>query len=368
MKIKTISFVNHNTGWEIRNMSLSYLTLFVGASGVGKTKILRAIYCLSRIAAGDSYNGIEWNVTFECHEREYRWSGEFVGIKEEGLSYFERNEQSYPIKKEKLSDMSTDFVVRTNDEIIFNGKPTVKLDTSKSIISLLKEEDDIKPVFDAFRQIYFLKNDNRSIRVSPVINKKREQIKDAESLHDNRILTPIEKLFVLRKNELNLFESIKQDFISIFPLVEDIDFTAERFFDGTSCPVLRIKERGVSSWIYQDEISSGMIRTLSQITMLALAQDGDVILIDEFENGLGVNCIDRLTDQIKDVDQEVQVIMTSHHPYIINHIPVGWWKVVTRSHSMVSAYTAEQLHIGEYSKHEAFMQLIQTDAFTKGQK
>ena len=85
-------------------MSLSYLTLFVGASGVGKTKILRAIYCLSRIAAGDSYNGIEWNVTFECHEREYRWSGEFVGIKEEGLSYFERNEQSYPIKKEKLSD------------------------------------------------------------------------------------------------------------------------------------------------------------------------------------------------------------------------------------------------------------------------
>lgn len=349
-------------------MSLSYLTLFVGASGVGKTKILRAIYCLSRIAAGDSYNGIEWNVTFECHEREYRWSGEFVGIKEEGLSYFERNEQSYPIKKEKLSDMSTDFVVRTNDEIIFNGNPTVKLDTSKSIISLLKEEDDIKPVFDAFRQIYFLKNDNRSIRVSPVINKKREQIKDAESLHDNRILTPIEKLFVLRKNELNLFESIKQDFISIFPLVEDIDFTAERFFDGTSCPVLRIKERGVCSWIYQDEISSGMIRTLSQITMLALAQDGDVILIDEFENGLGVNCIDRLTDQIKDVDQEVQVIMTSHHPYIINHIPVGCWKVVTRSHSMVSAYTAEQLHIGEYSKHEAFMQLIQTDAFTKGQK
>lgn len=156
--------------------------------------------------------------------------------------------------------------------------------------------------------------------------------------------------------------------MDIFPLVEDIDFTKERFFDGTVIPLLKIKEKGVSSWIMQDEISTGMFRTISQITILVLAQDGDVILIDEFENGLGVNCIDQLAEQIIDPEKNVQIILTSHHPYIINNIPFKRWKIVTRENSDVCVQSAAELKIGEHSKHEAFMQLIQTKAFKTGRK
>ena len=111
-----------------------------------------------------------------------------------------------------------------------------------------------------------------------------------------------------------------------------------------------------------------MFRTLSQITILTLAQDGDVILIDEFENGLGVNCIDKLAQQILEPEKDVQIIITSHHPYIINTIPYKKWKIVTRSKSDVHVLNATDLNIGEHSRHEAFLQLVQTKAFITGQQ
>lgn len=123
----------------------------------------------------------------------------------------------------------------------------------------------------------------------------------------------------------------------------------------------------MSVWINQSDISAGMMRTLLQIITLVLANDGDVIMIDEFENGLGVNCINELADLIMEPEADIQVVMTSHHPYIINAIPVKDWKILTRNGSDVHVHTAEELHIGEHSKHEAFMQLLQTPEYRTGQ-
>lgn len=368
MRIKSISYIDHQTGWNIKKISFDYLTLLVGASGVGKTKILRAILNLAKIAQGKLCNGVEWEISFEHASLEYVWSGIFEVSPEDDVNFFERGENNYAIEKETLICDGVTVIDRDKDKLIFQDKETVKLDACKSAIVLLKEEPVVKPVFAAFVQVYELENANKGIRVSPSITEKREQIKDILSVHNSRFLMPIEKLFVLHKNGLPEYNEIKDLFMEIFPLVEDIDFTTERFFDGTAIPLLKIKEKGVHSWIMQDEISSGMFRTLSQITILVLAQDGDVILIDEFENGLGVNCIDRLAEQILYPEKDVQVIITSHHPYIINNIPFKRWKIVTREQSAVSVLSADDLKIGEHSKHEAFMQLIQTNAFKTGQK
>ncbi|MDD1469355.1 ATP-binding protein, partial [Dolichospermum sp. ST_sed5] len=55
-----------------------------------------------------------------------------------------------------------------------------------------------------------------------------------------------------------------------------------------------------------------------------------VILIDEFENSLGINCMSELTDFILDKSPDVQFILTSHHPYIINNIPWETWQIVSK--------------------------------------
>lgn len=363
-----MTMIDHLSGWNIKDISFQPLTLLVGASGVGKTKILKALLEITNIAKGKSCNGLEWSISFEHLSSVYLWSGAFDITSEDDISYFDKGERNYIISQEKLICDNTVIIERTSDKLLFLGQETLRLDASQSAIALLKEEPQVKPVSDAFSQVFKLENENLGIRVSAALNKRREQIKDTNAIHNSRILSPVEKLFVLHKNGLPQFTEIIEIFKDIFPLIESIDFSTEQFFDGTAVPILRIKEKGVKSWIMQHDISSGMFRTLSQITILTLAQDGDVILIDEFENGLGVNCIDRLADQMINPEKDIQVIMTSHHPYIINNIPFNRWKIVTREHSSVKALSASDLCIGTHSKHDAFMQLIQTNAFKTGKQ
>ena len=91
-----------------------------------------------------------------------------------------------------------------------------------------------------------------------------------------------------------------------------------------------------------------------------------MILIDEFENSLGVNCIEEVAELVLYPEVDIQFILTSHHPYIINNIDFNNWKIVVRDGSMVSVHSAKDLQIGSHSKHDAFMQLIQTSAYKTG--
>ena len=108
-----------------------------------------------------------------------------------------------------------------------------------------------------------------------------------------------------------------------------------------------------------------MFRTLTHIAELYLCADDTAILIDEFENSLGINCIDELTSSIVSSDRNLQFIITSHHPYIINNIDISHWKLVTRNGGVVTATDAEKFGIGK-SKHQAFTQLLNLDAYTDG--
>ncbi|MEP0852923.1 MULTISPECIES: AAA family ATPase [Cyanophyceae] len=128
---------------------------------------------------------------------------------------------------------------------------------------------------------------------------------------------------------------------------------------------ISIKERGIDQWIVQGEISSGMFKTLMQISELYLAPEGSVILIDEFENSLGVNCIDVLTEDLLAQNRNLQFIITSHHPYIINNIGMEHWKIVTRRGGVVTVKDAKNFNLGK-SRHQAFIQLLNLEAYSEG--
>lgn len=120
--------------------------------------------------------------------------------------------------------------------------------------------------------------------------------------------------------------------------------------------VLYIKEKGFSSWIKQSNISSGMLKTLMYISELYLSPKGSVMLIDEFENSLGVNCLDSMTEIVTD-NKDLQFILTSHHPYIINNISPKHWKIVTRQGGVVQVKDPQELGISK-SREKAFIDLI----------
>ena len=370
MKFKSITARNKRTGWNIENMQFNpMLTLLVGASGVGKTKVLNVIKTLARIAKGESFNGLEWEVEFEQNGHDYLWEGEFeakVILDEDILNTNEVEKEEVPIVREKILDNGICLVDRVSQSIVYNGQELVKLDNTKSVVELLKEEPSIKPIFEGFRQCHSLVTAGLISRLASRGSIYKESPMHIEQIKRLVTLSLFERLYLLRENRLKEFDLIVQTFQRIFPTVEKLDVLLSKVYDKYFVVVIRIKEKGVNTWIEQPDMSSGMFRALMQITTLVLANDGDVIMIDEFENGLGVNCINELADLIMEPEADIQVVMTSHHPYIINAIPVKDWKILTRNGSNVHVHTAEELHIGEHSKHEAFMQLLQTPEYKTG--
>lgn len=377
MKINRFDFTDNAYEWSLAETTLDRLTLLVGASGVGKTQILKALLSLKRIANGESISGVKWSVEFETVTgQNYLWQGEFEN---KGSLIFvnedDENQKNKPkILHEKLSLNGNEISSRTSKQTIFNGQETLKFSQQESIISILKEEDLINPAYEGFKKIIYSdqsESQREPFRISffnanKLVKKYDSLKKIQESDEDIRV-----KLYLVSKVDQATFSKIKDRFCEIFPQVENIKIEPLDFRDEEipsfvkDYPFIQMKEQGVPKWIQQGKISSGMFRTLTQISELYLCPEGTVFLIDEFENSLGINCIDELTNDILKSSRQVQFIITSHHPYIINNIDFQNWKLVTRTSGVVKTNPISN-YISGKSKHDKFMQLMQLKQYETG--
>jgi hypothetical protein len=387
MKIVKVSFYDHELKWGFEPIYFDGLTLLVGVSGVGKTRILKSIRTLRAIASGEDVNGIEWDVRFTTLSGDsYRWTGLFETVDSDS-SIFDRkpggndddDEQKVNILRESLHKNDIEIVSRAGDVIRLRNTPTPKLKPYESVISSLSEDEDISPVHNEFKRLYYSDQSNSTeisaISTADVIfslsGKRKNKIYNSLSDLQEASLPKDFKLAVLHNQFPEIFSIIKERFIDIFPQVEDILFQP---IDDNHAPeilkdysMLHVKEIDVADPIGLPAISSGMFRTLRHISDLYLLPPGSVVLIDEFENSLGINCIDVLTKDIISPGQNIQFIMTSHHPYIINAIDMSYWKIVTRKGGSITVKDATDpsFHLGK-SKHQAFLQLVNLPAFREG--
>lgn len=384
MKISKFQFEDKSLEWRLEELLLNKLTLLVGASGVGKTQILRALMSLKQITEGSSLNGIAWLIEFETlGKQKYTWQGEFEN---KGVSIFldnddddEEDKKNRPkIIFEKLFLDDVLIVDRTSDKILFKGEPTIKLSQQESVLSLLKEEESVKPAHDSLKKLHFADHSN-SVNAGGRFsfsflnaNKLTKKYSSLKKVQESELETPL-KLFFLSKVDKKTFAIIKQRFIDIFPQVENIQIAPLKTKDKEmpdflkDYPFIQIKEKSVKNWINQSRISSGMFRTLMQLSELYLCAEGTVFLIDEFENSLGINCINEITNDILASRRQLQFILTSHHPYIIDRIGFEHWKLVTRNAGIIKTHNISKFNIGK-SKHSAFMQLLQLEEYQTGQE
>jgi len=132
-------------------------------------------------------------------------------------------------------------------------------------------------------------------------------------------------------------------------------------------PVFCIKEKNISQWISSRDISSGMQKIFLLILDTYLLQDSGILLIDEYENSLGINAINFLPDLINSINTKCQFIITSHHPYIINSIPIESWKVFHRNGMHVHITNGIDLKERySNSSQEYFVQLINDPLYIGG--
>jgi predicted ATPase len=373
MKIISLRVKNNFFEWDFDEIKFSSnLTLLVGVSGAGKTQILRAILDLRRIANGTAINGFEWKIIFSTvNGTEFIWEGRFDTVETNELSFEDDEKQKdyeqekYSLIYERLTSNNQVLIQRNREEIRFKNSLLPKLSSHESMIYILKEESVIKEAFDALNKIEY-RDHTRGRRIRNNSNQSLYSLKNKYKTLDSIVNSDEDirtKLYLTFENKLDIPEKIKSRFIDIFPQIGDLKlepFKTDIFFPKEIAenipPVIYIKEKSVPKWIREDRMSSGMLRTIIHIAEIFLANEGSLILIDEFENSLGINCIDILTDDVIHENKTLQFIATSHHPYIINNIPYEYWKIVTRQGGHIRICNASDYHLGK-SKQDAFIQL-----------
>jgi len=129
-------------------------------------------------------------------------------------------------------------------------------------------------------------------------------------------------------------------------------------------PIFYVKESGVKNHIYLPNLSSGMLKVLLIVTDILTLPDDAIYIIDEYENSLGENAIDFLPALLLEQQGNKQFLITSHHPYLINKIPVSNWYVLCRTGAKVEIKYGKELEkrYGRSSQ-KSFIQLINDPFF-----
>ena len=371
MKIQSFKFSNNKENWHIEEVKFESLNLLVGGSGVGKTRILKALELIRDVALGSNRNldNLEWSINFSHLGQNYRWELKSSSIKNEEIFINLNESEQTEIVYEKLvrydDDSEIEILLRSGLDSKFNNEKLPKLKRTESAITLLSEEDLIIPVRQAFKQLIFNFETRQKWMIGLGYDPAKMELLDEIKLNAYDFQEyfagdpPVLKAFCLQKFFPHLFNEIKEYYIDIFPELKDVRVSSKRDSDGDFLLFFEIQENGLEDWIPQQRISSGMFRTLIFLIEVISAPKESVILIDEFENSLGINCMAELTDFLLDKSPDVQFILTSHHPYIINNIPWKTWQIVSKSGNKVRVKKASDIPaLDTASSLDKFTQLI----------
>jgi len=355
-------------GWQFSNVELDgKLNLMVGGTGSGKTRFLNTIFNMALFALNKHpSSNAEWDVKIEHDGNVYAWS---ITI--------DRTPEGTVITKEKLSKRTKDkedvIVEREGFDFKFNGKPLPKLSERESSIYLLKNEELIKPLSQFFSRVmrrYFSEDALRQTCTLHVLDDKT--LKKFESTVDLNELFAMDlglnaKLWFLDKHFPELYSVICEYYKDIFPFIRQVKVKKEKVpFPGVT-PGFFIKEKKVDNWIRLDQLSSGMQKVLLILTDICTLPEGATYIIDEYENSLGINAIDFFPDFLTEFQPDAQIIVTSHHPYLINNIHPNNWFVFHRKGSEVIIKRGTELSksLGK-SKQQYFINLINDPFYAEG--
>lgn len=372
MKITSFSFTDLKTKWTLEETRFDAFNLLVGVSGAGKTKIVEALrtVCAAALASNAALPECSWSFEFDHKNIRYRWDATTQIPKQES-SVEGKSPASFTSERITANDQA--LLERSDTSFLFNGQSLPKLKPVDSALVLLAEETLLHPIRDAFRSVVFSEaalpdqiivedsaiDGSRSRLKQPAENLDalRSSIRAGQSALYGGLVTFTG--FVLQKTLPHEWENLRTLYCDIFPGVKNIGVERIHLPDKESQFSLRIQEEGCTEWIPQDRISSGMLRTLGHLIELTVAPAGSVIVIDEFENSLGVNCMPPLVDFLLERAPDFQYIITSHHPYIINNLPIDTWKLVSRKGSSVRVTPARDIPaLRGASHHQAFTRLI----------
>ena len=377
--IKKFQFTDKESGWTLNETEFSHFNLLVGVSGGGKTRVLESIgqlrNLMNDLESGASRfrvidRGCKWKIVFQDKNKEIIWSAETASLQNEAGSFRRK------FLAEKIVIDGVEIVDRKEEDFLFEGNRLPRLSDSESSVILLARESSLYPIRCFLYYLIHEEHGEFSQSFSETsFNIYTDSLPKKKSIISLNSRPFLIKLYNLQEQFPEKYQQIKEDFLAIFNSVEDIKIGLPNDFEPFYPDTLHkaglillhfgIKENG--KWIIGNRISLGMRRTLYYLFELALAPHGTVFLIDEIENSMGVNCLPQLMDIMLRHSNDFQFIITSHHPYVINNIPLEYWKIVQRDGSNVTIRDASSIPaLQTKSLQDKFLLLTNSKEYEEG--
>lgn len=381
MKLDSYHFTEED-GWDFSNIHLHRTNLFVGASGVGKSRVLNTICNLGEFISKGGEKGLRagnWHLQFSDGNVRFEWS----------MKSTDNGPTKRLVEAEQLVR-----IVEDNRQIVFeragaqfryaNAKLPMMSPSTPGLF-LFREEEAVSPVHNWFTRILRrafwgadlaanLAYEALPPHFEPEIKKRKGQ--DAFELLWEMTgqygLGISARMYLIKRTMPQLFYEIGKIYKSVFSTIEDVDVgdavELKIAMPQTGLmPILFLKEKHVDKKIHLQDLSSGMQKVLLILLDILTLPANGMYLIDEYENSLGVNAIGFLPEILSDLTRPAQFIITSHHPYLINKIPVKDWQLFHRKGSRVQikagAEFAEKYNL---SRQTAFTKLINDPFYIEG--
>lgn len=314
-------------GIQIRNFkSVSELNLLfgkfnclTGMNGVGKTTILQAIDFISQLMLGDIQGWLDargWTAQeLDCKLRKESNIAVFVVYQTKAgqvLGWnvgFNRHSLSCPVERVYGLDSGGYFIFDlSNQSYLVKGKKRqpITFTYQGSILSQLKDSE-LTPELIEFRDA--LRNIRSLELLSPHLLRKRSRNEDKD------IGAGGEKLSAYLHNikgeaRIHLLALLKQ----FYPNLIDFRVVSQR----AGWKKLMVTEQFGEQKLETEatHLSDGLLRILA---VLAQAESSHpLVLLDEIENGINPEIIEKLVDML--VAARQQIIVTTHSPMILNYL------------------------------------------------
>lgn len=365
-----------DVGWQFPEVHFKRINLFVGESASGKSIFLDLLFNAALKAAQDKGGIIGYSkIKFEQDSFVYEWEAESRKPDEDKLEFTAETLLKYSADGEPIK-----LIERKDGVILVNGKSVPSMPKDSSCIYLFREDLEIKPAHRAFcsllRRDFAADELNKNFHLNVVrkhIFEKFEKLKKRpQDWGEFSLLSVSTRLFLLKKFLPEKYSVVCKTFKSIFNFIEAYDFKDMNDVESGIAypghmPAFKLKDKNIDKLLDARDLSSGMKKVLLIITDVVMLPSESLYLIDEYENSLGINAMNFLPSLLSEHGADNQFIVTSHHPYLINAIPVENWIVFHRTGLEISVKQGEQL-VESYgkSKQQAFIKLLNDPFFTDG--
>jgi predicted ATPase len=237
MRLISLEFEDPAAGWKLCEFEFfNDITLLVGLSGVGKTRILDTLDRLKAVAQGKTSQqlfGVQWSLVFEHDNSKYEWKGKMsedpLGQERDIQLPFLGDDDEDSNRSEFLSESlirnGSRIAQRDHEEIYFSENKTPKLSRRESVISLFKNEDLLKPAYSGMQMILSVDHseDSRARNFFRLGNLEplKKKFVTVEAIRATDMPTHV-KLALAYANCPEVFQEIVRQFRDAFPAVDRV--------------------------------------------------------------------------------------------------------------------------------------------------